>query len=310
MRSHRNRAAATACAAPLLLWAALLVVALPASAQETPAADDPVEAVVNGQEIRRSDVIESAKSLPPAYQQQIDQIYPALVERLIDLTLLLEEGRRRDLGAEPEVKERVAHYEDQVVREILLDRQVKEGMTEEAVKARYDQFVAEFQPQAEIHARHILVATEDEAKAIIAELDGGGDFAAIATAKSIDTGSGAQGGDLGFFTADQMVPEFSQAAFALEPGAHSAAPVQSQFGWHVIKVEEKRDTQPPSFEEARPEIENQLSQELVNDLVTRLRADADIQLMTPPPADPAAEDPAIADPAPAEGGTEETAPAQ
>lgn len=307
MRLHHLRAATPACAALVVLLSA----ALPALGQDT-AADDPVEAVVNGQEIRRSDVIESAQSLPPAYQQQIDQIYPALVERLIDLTLLLEEAKRRDLGADPEVKDRVADYEDQVVREVLLDRQVKEGMTEEAVKARYDQFVAEFQPQSEVHARHILVATEDEAKAIIAELDAGGDFAAIATAKSIDTGSGAQGGDLGFFTAEQMVPEFSQAAFALEPGAHSTAPVQSQFGWHVIKVEEKRDTQPPSFEEARPEIENQLSQELVNDLVTKLRADAEIEMTQPPAADPAAdapaEDPAAAEPAPAEG--EAPAPAE
>lgn len=307
MRLHHLRAAMPACAALVVLLSA----ALPALGQDT-AADDPVEAVVNGQEIRRSDVIESAQSLPPAYQQQIDQIYPALVERLIDLTLLLEEAKRRDLGADPEVKDRVADYEDQVVREVLLDRQVKEGMTEEAVKARYDQFVAEFQPQSEVHARHILVATEDEAKAIIAELDAGGDFAAIATAKSIDTGSGAQGGDLGFFTAEQMVPEFSQAAFALEPGAHSTAPVQSQFGWHVIKVEEKRDTQPPSFEEARPEIENQLSQELVNDLVTKLRADAEIEMTQPPAADPAAdapaEDPAAAEPAPAEG--EAPAPAE
>lgn len=307
MRLHHLRAATPACAALVVLLSA----ALPALGQDT-AADDPVEAVVNGQEIRRSDVIESAQSLPPAYQQQIDQIYPALVERLIDLTLLLEEAKRRDLGADPEVTDRVADYEDQVVREVLLDRQVKEGMTEEAVKARYDQFVAEFQPQSEVHARHILVATEDEAKAIIAELDAGGDFAAIATAKSIDTGSGAQGGDLGFFTAEQMVPEFSQAAFALEPGAHSTAPVQSQFGWHVIKVEEKRDTQPPSFEEARPEIENQLSQELVNDLVTKLRADAEIEMTQPPAADPAAdapaEDPAAAEPAPAEG--EAPAPAE
>jgi peptidyl-prolyl cis-trans isomerase C len=309
MRSYRNRAVATVCAA-------MLAVALPASAQDTPPADEnPVEAVVNGQEIRRSDVLDSARTLPPAYQQQIDQIYPALVERLIDLTLLLEEAKRRDLGADPEVQARVAEYEDQVVREILLDRQVKEGMTEEAVKARYDQFVTEFQPQTEIRARHILVATEDEAKAIIAELDAGGDFATIAQTKSVDTGSGAQGGDLGFFTAEQMVPEFSQAAFALEPGTHSTAPVQSQFGWHVIKVEEKRDTQPPSFEESRPELENQLSQELVNELVARLRADADIQITTPPPADPAAtdpaaEDPAAAEPTPAEGETEETAPAQ
>lgn len=291
MRFHRIRAGTPAVAAALAM---LIGAALPAHAEDA-VADDPVEAVVNGVELHRSDVLESARDLPRAYQDQIEQIYPALVERLIDLTLLLEEARRRDLADDAEVKDRVALYESQVIREVLLDRQVKDGMTEDAVRTRYDRFVEEFQPQTEIQARHILVGTEDEAKAIIAELDTGGDFAAIAKEKSTDTGSGADGGDLGFFTAEQMVPEFSQAAFALEPGTYSAAPVQSQFGWHVIKVEQKRETAPPSFEEARPEIENQLSQELVNDLVTRLRADAKIEKPELPAGDPAAGEPAPAE---------------
>ncbi len=292
MRFHRTRAASPACAAVLSL---LLCSALPAlaqdTAQDTAQEDDPVEAVVNGVELRRSDVLESARDLPRAYQDQIQQIYPALVDRLIDLTLIGEEAHRRELENDAEVKDRVDLYETQVMREVLLNRQVKEGMTEEAVRARYDRFAEEFQPEAEIQARHILVGSEDEAKAIIAELDAGGDFAAIAKTKSIDTGSGAEGGDLGFFSAGQMVPEFSQAAFALEPGKYSAAPVQSQFGWHVIKVEQKRETAPPSFEEARPEIENQLSQELVNEFVATLRADAEIEVTQPPaPAAAPAED--------------------
>src|SRR5690606_1806095 len=138
--------------------------------------------------------------------------------------------------------------------------------TEPAIGARYDRFVAEFVPQQELHARHLLVETEEEAQAIIAELDAGGDVAAIAREKAADAGAGAEGGDLGFFTADQMVPEFSEAAVALAPGSHSATPVQSRFGWHVIKVEESRETTAPSLEEARPVIEDQLSQELVGQL--------------------------------------------
>lgn len=312
MHFHRFRALAPAFAAAMGL---LVSVVPPVGAEET-AADDPLVAVVNGTELHRSDVIASARDLPRAYQDQIEQIYPALVERLIDLTLLLEESKRRNLQDDPVVKERVAAYEGQVMREVLLDQHLKEKMTEEAIRARYDRFVAEFQPQAEIHARHILVATEEEAKAIIAELDAGGDFAAIAQAKSTDTGSGAQGGDLGFFTAEQMVPEFSQAAFALEPGKHSAAPVQSQFGWHVIKVEEKRETAPPSFEQARPEIENTLQQELVSELVNGLRASATIEQPEPPAAEPALETPPAEGEAPAESDEapaepeEETAPAQ
>jgi peptidyl-prolyl cis-trans isomerase C len=310
MHFHRFQALAPAFAAALSL---LLAVVPPAGAEET-AEDDPVEAVVNGTALHRSDVIASARDLPRAYQDQIEQIYPALVERLIDLTLLLEEGKRRNLQDDPTVKERVAAYEGQVMREVLLDQHLKEQMTEEAIRARYDRFVTEFQPQTEIHARHILVATEEEGKAIVAELDAGGDFAAIAQAKSTDTGSGAQGGDLGFFTAEQMVPQFSQAAFALEPGTYSKAPVQSEFGWHVIKVEEKRETAPPSFEEARPEMENQLQQELVSELVTGLRDSATIERPEPPAAaEPAPEMPPADGDAPAESpadSSEETPPVQ
>lgn len=256
-------------------------------------AEDPLVAVVNGVELRRSDVVASARDLPQAYQDQVDRIFPALVERLIDLTLLLQEGERRALQDDAEVKARVAAFEDQVIRETLLDREIEEKVTEEAVRARYDRFVEAYQPQPEIRARHILVGTEEEAKAIIAELDAGADFQAIAKERSTDTASGANGGDLGFFTPDQMVPEFSEAAVALEPGSHSKAPVESRFGWHVIKVEERRDSAPPSFEQARPEIEIQLKNEVVTALVNELRAAAQIEQMQQP--------------APAEGG--EDAPA-
>lgn len=276
-----------------------------ADAAEEAAAEDPVVAVVNGTELRRSDVVESARDLPQAYQDQLDQIFPALVDWLIDQTLLLEEGRRRNLQDDAQVKEQVALYEERVVREALVDRHLADRMTEEAVRARYDRFVAEFQPETEIHARHILVESQAEAEAVIAELDAGGDFAAIAKEKSTDTGSGADGGDLGFFTPEQMVPEFSAAAVALEPGSYSKTPVQSRFGWHVIKVEEKRETAPPSFEEARLEIENRLQQELVSEFVAGLRADATIEKPAEAeavPADPAAP--------PAEGGGEETPPVE
>jgi peptidyl-prolyl cis-trans isomerase C len=304
MLFHHIRGVASVLAAAAI---ALLSVMASGGAEET-ATDDPLVAVVNGVELHRSDVLASARDLPRAYQDQIEQIYPALVERLIDLTLLSQEGERRDLQDDAEVKERVAQFEGQVIRETLIQKHLDETMTDQAIRARYDQFVTEFQPQEEVHARHILVATEEEAKAVITELDAGGDFAAIAQEKSTDTGSGANGGDLGFFTAEQMVPEFSAAAFALEPGKHSAQPVQSQFGWHVIKVEEKRETTPPPFEQMKPEIENQLSQELVGELVAGLREDATIERPEPP----AASEPAPAAPEaapPAEGG-EETPPAQ
>jgi peptidyl-prolyl cis-trans isomerase C len=285
--------------------------ATPEAAAPEAADEDPVLAVVNGTELRRSDVVASARDLPQQYQDQLDQIFPALVERLVDLTLLQQEGERRNLQADPEVQERVAVYEDQVVRETLLQREVSAKMTDEAIQARYDDFLKEQQPQQEIHARHILVATEEEAKAVIAELDAGGDFEALAAAKSTDTGSGANGGDLGFFTPDQMVPEFSGAAVAMEPGTYSKTPVQSRFGWHVIKVEEKRDVAPPTLEEARPEIESRLQQELIGELVSDLRANAQIEMATPPAAaePPADAAPPAAEEAPPADSGEDTPPA-
>ena len=290
MRLHRIRVLA-----PALAAAGMLLLAQAPSAAAQDAGDDPVVATVNGTELHVSDVIASARDLPRAYQEQIGQYFPALVERLIDLELLAEEGRRQGLQNDAEVKAQVADFESQAVRAALLDRYVRAGLTDDAVRAKYDEFVAQFQPEREIRARHILVATEDEAKAIIAELDAGGDFAAIAKEKSTDTGSGAQGGDLGFFTAEQMVPEFSAAAFALAPGAYTAAPVKSQFGWHIIKVEEARETAPPSFEQARPQIEDALSRDLVTKLRLSLRETAEIVLPEPP---------AAAAPAPAAAGAE------
>jgi len=309
MQSFRSWPVAPALALAFLLALSAVAPAVlaqdgSAGAAEEAAAEDPVVAVVNGTELRRSDVVQSARDLPQAYQDQLDQIFPALVDWLIDQRLLLEEGRRRNLQDDAQVKEQVALYEERVVREALIDRHLAERMTEEAVRARYDRFVAEFQPETEIHARHILVGSEAEAKGIIADLDAGGDFASIAKEKSTDTGSGANGGDLGFFTPEQMVPEFSAAAVALEPGSYSKTPVQSRFGWHVIKVEETRETAPPSFEQARPEIENRLQQELVSTFVADLRANATIE--KPAEAEGMPTDPV----APAEGGGEEAPPVE
>ena len=161
-----------------------------------------------------------------------------------------------------------------------------EGAVDDAkVKAAYDEEVAAFQPAPEFSAAHILVDSEDEAKALKAEIDGGKDFAEVAKANSSD-GSAANGGDLGWFGLGQMVPEFETAVVALEPGQVSA-PVKSQFGWHLIKLNEKRETTPPPLDQARPEIENKLRQEALEARLVELRAAAKIEKPetgTPPAA--------------------------
>ncbi len=268
-----------------LLSCAILVLPCFALAQtettptEPPA--DTVVAIIDGQPLRRADVIESASNLPAPYQQQMEQIFPALIERLIDLKLLADEGRRRNLQDDSGVRAEVARFEEQAIREALLDQFLKERVTEAALKSRYDQMVKGYQPEPELRARHILVAEEAEAKAIIQQLDGGADFLELAKTKSIDAAAAEQGGDLGYFVAEQMVPEFAEAAFALKVGEYTKQPVKTRFGWHIIKIEDKRDKPPPTLEEARDQIQSELSQELVGTLLAELRSKSEIQRFNP-----------------------------
>jgi peptidyl-prolyl cis-trans isomerase C len=283
--------------ASLALAFALATMSAASGAEETPAgAEDPVLAVVNGTEVRRSEVVESAKSLPPEYQAQLDQILPALVERYVDLKLLGDRAAASGLNDDPEVKETLAKLQEDVVREVFLRRYLKERVTDEALQTRYQEFLKNNPPQPEIHARHILVPTKEEAQKAIADISSGKDFSEVATALS-KGGSAQNGGDLGYFVKDDMVPEFAEAAFAMQPGEISKAPVQTQFGWHVIKVEDRRDRQPPSFEEVKPTLEGEAQQETVTALLKELREGATIEIKTPPaPAGPA---PAAAPPPPA-----------
>lgn len=251
------------------------------SAQPAGTAPETVVAIVNGKKVTRADVIASAKSLPAEYQDKIDAIFPALIDRIVDLTLLAEEGRKQNLQDDPEVKARVEQITNQVIQEVVIRRHLKAMMTEDAIKARYEKFVADQPPQVEVRASHILVATEDEAKDIIRQLDGGADFATLAKEKSTDPSAKQNGGDLGYFTAGEMVPEFSHAVFAMEKGESSKAPVKSQFGWHVIKVVDKRQKPAPTLEESHAQIEEMLSGELVTAYLTSLRSGATVEKFNP-----------------------------
>ncbi|HET6221692.1 MAG TPA: peptidylprolyl isomerase [Dongiaceae bacterium] len=246
-----------------------------------PPPPDTVVAVVDGKKITRADVIASAQSLPEQYRQNIEAIFPALIDRLVDLTLLSQAGRKQNLQDDPEVKTEVERLTDQVIQEALIRRHLKEAMTDEALKARYDKFVAALPPQTEVRAAHILVDSEDEAKGIIKELDGGADFATLAKSKSKDPSAKENGGDLGYFVQGQMVPEFSKAAFELDKGQTSKAPVKTQFGWHVIKVEDKRPKAPPTLDEARGQIEQILSNEIVTAYLETLRGGATVEKFNP-----------------------------
>lgn len=238
--------------------------------------DSTVVAVVNGDEITRADVKAVASELPATAQVSVEQIYPMLLEQIINDRLLQARVDNSDITNDPEVEKRLAQVREQIVRSLYVERYIAENITDERVKEEYQKIKKENEDVKEVHARHILVETEDEAKALIQELEDGADFAALA--KEHSTGpTGASGGDLGYFTKDAMVPEFSEAAFNTKKGTFSENPVKTQFGWHVIYVEDIRNRKVPEFAEMEQVIRDQLNKEVVNELVEDLREGAEIK---------------------------------
>ena len=271
----------------------------PAQPAEPPAAKpapakDPVVAVVNGQQIHLSDVEIAQQSLPQQYRNMpLAAVFPALLDRMVDSKLVEQDGRTNKVTDDPAFKKRLAFVEDQVVQDFWLQKQIAEKVTPEKMKQAYEEKVKNLPAEDEVHARHILVATEPEAKAIIADLKKGAAFDKLAKEKSTDKASGAEGGDLGWFKKTDMVKEFADAAFALKKGELSQTPVKTQFGYHVIKVEDRRKAPPPSFEELSGQIHQDLARETVTAMLNKLRADAKVEKFNidgsaPAPAAPAA----------------------
>ncbi len=278
LRSGLATAAVTGC-----LAVALLAV-LPARAQDA----NPVLAKVNGVEIRASDVALAEEELGPS----LAQMDPAtkkdnVLSFLIDMKIVAKAAEDKKVENNEDFKKRLAFTRARLLMDSLLASEGKAGTTEEAMKKVYEDASKQITGELEVHARHILVETEDEAKAVAEELKKGADFAELAKKKSKDPGA-SDGGDLGFFTKDQMVPEFSVVAFALEPGKVSD-PVKSQFGWHIIKVEEKRSRKAPDFEQVKPQIETYVTRKAQADYVAKLREAAKVERLDKP-AEPAKTD--------------------
>lgn len=261
------------------MTAAIGLVALTttAFAQEQAGADDTVVATINGTEILRTDVEFAAQALPEQMRQvPMEQIYPMLLDRVIDFKLLEVAAEDQKLGDDPEIKPALAQARANVLREAMLRKTIDARTTDEALQTQYEELKAgEGFSYEEVHARHILLASEEDAKAVITDLEGGADFAELAKEKSTGP-SGPQGGDLGYFKQGQMVPEFGDAAFTMEVGSTSAEPVKTQFGFHVIKVEDKRKVE-PTFEETEPQIRQEVARTVVTELVAELREGAEIE---------------------------------
>ena len=242
------------------------------------ATDDPVVARVNGDVVYESELMAAAAVLPAQYQANIAAILPTLLDRIVDLRLVVSAGKSAGLLEEADVQMRLDAARDQVISQVYIERQLTERVTDEVLQERYQEMVGELAVEREVHARHILLETEEDAKAAISELDGGADFATLAQERSTGP-SGPQGGDLGFFAKGQMVAPFAEAAFALEPGSYTKEPVQTQFGFHVILVEEARDQEQPSFAELEPQIREQLTGAGLEEVLSELREGAEIEIL-------------------------------
>jgi peptidyl-prolyl cis-trans isomerase C len=238
---------------PARLFAAVVLFGVVATGSALAQTDaDPVLAKVNGQAIHFSDLKAAAETLPPqARTMPPQQLYPMLLDQLIDAQALLVEAKKTGLDKDPDVQRTMQFAQDRALETSLLSKVVRPQTTDDAVKARYDEQYAGKAGETEVHARHILVADEATAKKIIVDLKKGGDFAALSKQYSKDPGAAQQGGDLGFFKKGDMVPEFADTAFALKDKEIAPAPVKSQFGWHVIQTLEHRTAEPQSFDQVR-----------------------------------------------------------
>lgn len=275
----------------------------PVSAQDK----DPLVAKVNGVEVHQSDLAvaeEEAGQIPPM-SPEAKQDY--LVQFVADMILVSKAAEDKKFGDSAEFKRKIEFARKKLLMEGLLQSVGKDALTDAEMHKVYDEAVKQIGEEKEVHARHILFRApagddkaskeaEEKTKDVIARLKKGEDFAKVAGELTEDPSGKANGGDLGYFTKEQMVPEFSEAAFKLEKGQISE-PVKTQFGWHVIKVEDKRVKPAPKFEEVKPQIENFVVRKAQAELVTKLRDDAKIERMDKPAK--TEDKPAATTPAPA-----------
>jgi peptidyl-prolyl cis-trans isomerase C len=243
---------------------------------------NPVLAKVNGVEIRQSDLNMAEEELGSSQLAQMDPATKRenLLSYVIDLKIVAKAAEDKKVENSDDFKKRLAFTRSRLLMDSLLATEGKAATTDAAMKQVYEEAAKQITGEMEVHARHILVETEDEAKTIAEELKKGGDFAELAKKKSKDPGA-SDGGDLGFFTKEQMVPEFSSVAFTLEPGKISD-PVKSQFGWHLIKVEEKRARKAPEFEQVKAQIETYVTRKAQAEYVAKLREAAKVERMDKP----------------------------
>jgi peptidyl-prolyl cis-trans isomerase C len=238
---------------------------------------------VNGVEIRQSDIALAEEDVGAEMQGASPEAKREhLIGYLADIVMVTQAADKKNLAESPDFKRRLSFLRNKLLMGFELQQETKAAITDELLRQTYEDAVRSMSGEEEVRARHILVETEDEAKAILEQIKAGADFATLAKEKSKDPG-GAEGGDLGFFTKDQMVPQFSEVAFKMYPGQLSN-PVKTQFGWHIIQVEEKRSKQPPEFDKVKDQIENYVARKVQTEFIAKLRQAATIERLDQPAA--------------------------
>jgi len=264
------------------LRAAVLITALTivshAVAQDT---EDKVVATIDGDPVNASELALAEAEMGSQFQRlPEDQRRAAALSALIDIKLMAKQAEKAGVQNSEDFKKKLQFMRERALHNEYFRTQVVEAVTEDEIRARYEKEIASMSPEQEVRARHILVDSEEQAKAIIAELDAGKDFIELAKEKSTGPSS-EQGGDLGYFTRGRMVPEFEEAAFALEPGTYTKEPVKTEFGWHVIKLEDKRDAAPPTFEQVAEQIQRLMMQEKYLALLQAAHEASDVEVTDP-----------------------------
>lgn len=264
------------------LRAAIIITALTiASSAVAQESEDKVVATVDGEPVHASELALAEAELGSQFQRlPEDQRRAAVLSALIDIKLMAKEAEKAGVQESKDFQTRMTFLRDRALHNEYFRTRVVDGLTEDEMRARYDKEIAAVPAEEEVRARHILVDSEEQAKAIIAELDAGKDFVELAKEKSTGP-SGEQGGDLGYFTRGRMVPEFEESAFALEPGSYTKEPVKTEFGWHVIKVEDKREAAPPAFEEVADQIQRLMMQEKYLALLQSAHEASDVEVTDP-----------------------------
>ena len=237
-----------------------------------------VVAVVGDSEISLDDVKAFVAEVPQLAEVPFEQVYPNILEMMINDRLVNNGAKRYGIPNDPQVQKMILLARDQIISQAFLSKELEKSLTEEDVRAVYDEEIKNFKPEEEIHARHILVSSEKQAQDVLIQLKAGADFALLADQKSID--KNAKEGDLGYFTREMMIPEFAEAVFSMKKGQLSG-PIHTAYGWHIVQVEDRRLTKAPAFEQVKEQMQHIAMERKIPEIIAAERNRQNVRVLRP-----------------------------